>query len=323
MLCCGYSDPYMYYDPFGLLVGGNGDQYIWATDDCEGGDDDITDYFLNGVHNWWTGNTAVATASNNLISAVGVGSTTNYASGYMPITREIGYGRQCPNSVHQPSGPVNVALQFNVAYSSYIPTDHVSGPTSCSYQSSSITKIYMGDGGRGTYRTTESVLIIPDSQQSSGFFQDTGQTRNYGYGSPANGSALSAADEDGVANDCYLWNQAGKATPAFSHTESYPSSQHGQVHFSGSSANPLENQLATITWDMTVLLDDSNPASPTAVTTYNHTCYPSHQVKVNGSLAYSYPASCSSTDTLCIFDCLVLHVGTQSGTYGPVSVPNH
>ena len=109
MLCCGYSGPYMYYDPFGLLVGGNGDQYIWATDDCEGGDDDITDYFLNGVHNWWTGNTGVATASNNLISAVGVGSTTNYASGYMPITREIGYGRQCPNSVHQPSGPVNVA----------------------------------------------------------------------------------------------------------------------------------------------------------------------------------------------------------------------
>ena len=92
----------------------NGDQYIWATDDCEGGDDDITDYFLNGVHNWWTGNTQIATASNNQISGVGVGSTTNYASGYMPITREIGYGRQCPNSVHQPSAPVNVTQPYQV-----------------------------------------------------------------------------------------------------------------------------------------------------------------------------------------------------------------
>ncbi len=114
MLCCGYSGPYMYYDPFNMLVAQYGDQYIWATDDCEGGDDDITDYFLNGVHNWWTGNTQIATASNNQISAVGVGSTTNYASGYMPITREIGYGRQCPNSVHQPSAPVNVTQPYQV-----------------------------------------------------------------------------------------------------------------------------------------------------------------------------------------------------------------
>lgn len=88
MLCCGYSDPYMYFDPFNLSVGGYGDQYIWATDDCEGGDDDITDYFLNGTYSWTTGNTQVATASDNQISAVAVGSTTNTASGYAPAPRK-------------------------------------------------------------------------------------------------------------------------------------------------------------------------------------------------------------------------------------------
>jgi len=108
MLCCGYSDPYMYFDPFGLLGGDDGDQYVWATDDCEGGDDDITEYFLNGTYRWWTGNTQIATASNNQITAVAVGSTTNNASGYMPITREVGWGRPCPNVVEEPSGPVNV-----------------------------------------------------------------------------------------------------------------------------------------------------------------------------------------------------------------------
>ncbi len=32
----------------------------------------------------------------------------------------------------------------------YIPVDHVNGPASCPYQSSSFTKIYKGDANRGT-----------------------------------------------------------------------------------------------------------------------------------------------------------------------------
>ncbi len=79
---------------------------------------------------------------------------------------------------------------FNVAYSSYIPVDHIPAPTNCFYITT-IGLIYMGDANRGTYRTTETLQITPDGGSSGGFYQNTGQTRNYGYHSPANGSTLS------------------------------------------------------------------------------------------------------------------------------------
>ncbi len=166
---------------------------------------------------------------------------------------------------------------------------------------------------------TESIWVTPDMQSSSAFFQSTGETRNYGAGSPANGSTLSASDEDGVAYDCLLWNNAGKANPAFSHNESYPSATQGQVHFWGSSANPLEDPRATIDWDVTTTISTTTPTAPTASLSYSHTCYPAHRVTVNGSVIYSYQPGANTTDY--IFQCLVTKFPTISGTVGPIGVP--
>jgi hypothetical protein len=33
-ICCAYTGPYMDFNPFNLLVGGFGDQAVWATDGC-------------------------------------------------------------------------------------------------------------------------------------------------------------------------------------------------------------------------------------------------------------------------------------------------
>jgi hypothetical protein len=76
-ICCGYTGPYMDFNPFNLLVGGFGDQAVWGTDGCSGFDFDITGYFPT----WWTGNTQIATANLKRITGVAAGSTSNFASG--------------------------------------------------------------------------------------------------------------------------------------------------------------------------------------------------------------------------------------------------
>jgi hypothetical protein len=169
----------------------------------------------------------------------------------------------------------------------------------------------MGDANRNTYRDTESVLVVPDIQQVSGFFPNTGQSRNYSVGSPANGSTLSAADEDGIPNDCRLWNQSGTASPSgFTYDASYPVAHQGQVHFSGSASNPLEPP-APINWDMRTVINTPNPAAPTAIVNYNHTCFPAHQIKVNGTIVYLYTPP--RNDTTYIFGCLALQSGKIIG----------
>jgi|GEM_PF-4635177 len=219
--------------------------------------------------------------------------------------------------------PVTVRAQpehFSVAYSSYIPVDHVYSASPCDFQGAPVFLLYMGDANRGTYRTTEAISITPDSQAASGFFPGTGQTRNYGLLSPANGSTLSSQDEDGVQYDCYLWNDAATASPSgFTHDESFPYSTQGQSHFAGSASNPLELVNAPIDWDMRTVIDDSNQQSPTAYVNYNHTCYPSHQIKVNNQIVYLYTPP--RNDTTYIFGCLVVQSGKITGQTVPVQVP--
>jgi hypothetical protein len=179
----------------------------------------------------------------------------------------------------------------------------------------------MGDGNRGTYRSVESILVLPEMRQSSGFFQNTGQTRQYGVGSPANGSTLSSLDEDGISNDCFLWNNSGQAVPNFAYDVSYPNPHQGQVHYDASVSNPLESPLATIQWDMRTVVDTTNPQVPTAYVNYNHTCYPAHQIKVNGMIIYSYQPL--HNDTNYLFECLSVHAGAVTGQTSPVTVPTH
>jgi hypothetical protein len=167
-------------------------------------------------------------------------------------------------------------------------------------------KIYGGDAYRGTYRTTQSILVLPTGQStgtSTSFFAGTGPTRNYGIGSPVNGSTLSStpttsdifngpysgADEDGVPNDCLLWNAKGHADTSamLGHSVTFVSST-SSVNLYGFGANPLEQFEPPglgVSWNMTVNIDSSKK---TAFVNYTHTCYPAHIVKVNGTVVYSY-----------------------------------
>ena len=200
---------------------------------------------------------------------------------------------------------------YNVSYASYIPVDHILGPSPCPGQV--VRLFYKGDSFRQTYRTTQSILAIPGANYSYGFFANTGPTRNYGTGSPQNGLTLDSvpltndiyngpyqgADEDGFGNDCFKWNAAAQASTADmqEHASFFPSTTQANVQLVGIGRDPLEPQLQQvgIRWSMVTSIEESNPASPTATVTYNHTCYPAHIVKVNGTVVYSYQPPYNNT----------------------------
>jgi hypothetical protein len=56
-----------------------------------------------------------------------------------------------------------------------------------------------------------------------------------------NGSSLGLADEDNVPNDCYLWNNQGKALTSGMppNQGAFPTSTQAVVTLSGSGGNPL------------------------------------------------------------------------------------
>jgi hypothetical protein len=128
---------------------------------------------------------------------------------------------------------------YNISYASYISVDHIKGPSPCGIVPTRYL-LYKGDAYRNTYRTTQSIIAIPDAGWSDNFYANTGPTRNYSVGSPSGsggnldsfpltsdiyGGPYGGLDEDGVAGDCRLWNAAGQAstTNMQQYSVSYPS----------------------------------------------------------------------------------------------------
>jgi hypothetical protein len=314
--CCGYKSTKLLLDPLGVPMAAPADNGVQSFDACGGQYVDVSDSFYN---NWSTASTTIATVDYyGTHTGHVVGSTTSQTSGLLICSP---FRSGCPECNPTPRGGDNVTPIFTVGYNAYIAVDHITAATTCSWLGQPVNLIYMGDANRGTFRTAEQIFVVPDLQQSSGFFQDTGESRNYGHGSPYNGSTLSNKDEDGVANDCLLWNNAKHIYQPFSYDVSYPYVHQAQVHFVGSAYNPLESSAATITWDMRTVLDTTNQQSPTAYVNYNHTCYPAHQIKVNGVVVYSYMPPSDSPSYL--FGCLVLHTNKLVNQTQPRTVPTH
>jgi len=229
--------------------------------------------------------------------------------------------------------------RFNVSYASYIPVDNIPGPTPCYTEDSGIPARtllrYKGDANRGTYRTTQAIFVVPDKQVSNNFFANTGATRNYGAGSPANGSTLDSnaatpdiydgpytgADEDNTPYDCRLWNEKGQADTAQMQSHSVSFSGHqAVVTLSGLGQDPLEPKLGGIKWNASISLDETNPSAPTAQFSITHTCYPAHIIKVNGVTIKDIPPRYNNTFYL--IGCLTSPVQVTD-TSDAVQIPTH
>ena len=209
----------------------------------------------------------------------------------------------------------------SVKYFSYIPIDNILGPTPCFYGVLPVIKRYKGDGNAvingyppQSWRTSEFYSFRISDGWRGGFWKSPMQTRNYGYDSPVNGGTLTAADEDGVANDCYHWNAAGYAdNSSWQYLLLIPSSTKGEVRYWGSGANPLEPVSAPIVWDMKTEVDISDLDYVTArVTSISHTCYPAHVITVNNVIVHHYVPP--RNDPLYITNCLLLQLDKVEGS---------
>lgn len=125
--CCGWADaPYMYYDPLGVVLGFQSGQDVWDDDLCTNQRRSIL--FAISPSSWTTGNSAIATASNAVLTGVAIGSTTNGASGSLTTGIGGGGGRKCPILPVNPSGQANV----NPAITSISPSRGLIGATTSS-----------------------------------------------------------------------------------------------------------------------------------------------------------------------------------------------
>lgn len=318
--CCNVPSPafdesstWIELDPTGLLKGDSTGFLVKGTDACTGQEVDLT----GSSWGWVSTNTSIATVDYTTVTGVNDG--TAYVQSAVTVRKP--QGDSCVVGNMSQDAQVNVAPSpiFNIEYSAYIPVDHVTAPSTCFYGGAGYFLLYRGDANRGTFRTREIMTLAPDAHKAYGFLPSTGETKNYGYGSPANGVTLSSADDDGVGGDCYLYNDFGKADPSgFQLNTAFPASHQGSVQFYGSSANPLEYQWFAIEWNETTTVDDSNPSISTASVSYDFTCYPAHQVKVNGNAIFVYTPPSNSVSF--ITQCLSHTAPHVSGSVGPIQV---
>jgi hypothetical protein len=129
---------------------------------------------------------------------------------------------------------------------------------------------------------------------------------------------LSAADEDGVPNDCRRFHKADHASTAGLQFGINHAGQYSTVHFFGGAANPLEVPSPDISMDVHVVVNAANPQSPTAKVYYSHDCYPAHEVRVNGQVVYSFSPAQHGTGE--IGQCLA-GLGSIQGETPVVQVP--
>lgn len=136
-------------------------------------------------------------------------------------------------------------------------------------------------------------------------------------------SPYTGADEDNAQYDCHFWNDNGHATTANmqSYNVAFPGSHQAVVTLSGLGQDPLEVQFGGIQWQATITLNTTDPNNPTAQASFSHTCYPAHNVKVNGTeLLDQQP---QENDTSYLVKCLT-GINSWTGRSSDVkSVPTH
>jgi hypothetical protein len=259
----------------------------------------------------YSGNTTLGTVSNVITGS-------SMATNGSPTA-----GTEAENACQ--SAPPPPQSMYAVAYSAYIPVDHVYGPDQCTYVAPvlgdiPVQLIYRGDGYQNTYRVTQAVSLNFPASSASGAWADTGITENYGFGSPYNGksTSLSSRDDDAVyydqrtntgTADCYLRNAIGKASTAGWQITPTVTPTRAAVTMAGSGQNPLSLPFGSIQWSMITSIDAT---ANTGYVTYSHTCYPSHQVKVANTTLYLYTPP--SSNITYIAGCLTGFLNHVTGT---------
>jgi hypothetical protein len=218
------------------------------------------------------------------------------------------------------------------SYNAYIPGDRVTAGSICYWNAWGnlwpFQKIYKGDREpvRDLYPVTPARVMHSQNfyvGANMGTIRDASVSQSFGAFSPANGSDLSYADEDGSWYDCYLFHAEGKSTQDDYHEEltfpyrgvGYGSLNQTQVRMYGSAANPLDVPFARIRWEVRVLTDSFVGSDyVTAYANVTHTGFPAHVVQSQNKILYHWRPP--QNDNIYVFNALVF---LQNMTYGFVT----
>jgi hypothetical protein len=214
--CCGWADaPYMYYDPISVILGFGDDQDVWDTDICT--EQRASILFAISSSSWSTGNTAIATARNAVITGVGIGSTTNSASGLLETGIGGGGGRKCPVVSVYPSGPAQTTPMVTI--DSLSPNPIQAGTTATAHvtitPSAPVTMAIVSTGsGTATFGTSQNTsLVISESENLTitGGAVTTGAGADLSLNATYNGSPVASPINCSVTNGSCTATYAGHA----------------------------------------------------------------------------------------------------------------
>ena len=261
------------------------------------------------------------------------------------FSQTILLGETIANTLSQPTksyDPPILPSQVSVLYQSYIPPTLISGPPDANCPAA-ISYDYEGDertapnpSGFGSYRTMQATTLTPSAPNGSlpgSTVWDTGPTIQFDTdvesilipaGNTTNGVIPAKAYD--VLRDCHWRNNVGQANPStVSLSDGINSGGSDTVDMTGYARNPLVIPQAAsgpITWSFNVTVTPENkPFSGGGVNginyvhysiPYRHTCYPAHELDMNGSNIYKYSPSSNSLPY--VTSCLLLGLNQLSGT---------
>jgi len=218
-------------------------------------------------------------------------------SGIMQVTATGGSGSQwdflIDNIQYTPGD------QFDISFSSFIPSDHVTGPPQSRCGFPPINQLSFEGDNRGfdpaatSFRTRQVVSVAADEAvDADGLIDGTdqnlvGTTRSYAPDALADG-VIDASDDDGVLGDCTLLHDEGTASTSDMHIDVMRiDPDRVQVHLHGGAGNPLVFGAPDIDWDFTIEIDVSG-SSPTWTLTGSHDGFPAYEIYINGQTIYTY-----------------------------------
>jgi hypothetical protein len=217
--------------------------------------------------------------------------------GLMQVTVTGGNGGQwdflIDNIQYTPGG------QFDISFSSFIPSDHVGGPPNARCGFPPLNRLSFEGDNRGfsasatKFRTRQIVSVAADEAvDDDGLIAGTdknlvGATRSYAPDALADGK-IDAADDDGVLGDCKLLHAEGTASTSDMHIDvTRIDEKKVQVHLHGGAGNPLVFGAPDIDWDFSLEIDVSG-SSPTWTLTGDHDGFPAYEIYINGKTIYTY-----------------------------------
>lgn len=197
---------------------------------------------------------------------------------------------------------------FKVSFSTFIPTNYVSGPPQSfclvapQLWPPKITGpqhlVFAGDD-RGfdpnatSFRTRQTVGLVPEESSSSSGVgtapaELVGESKAYAPDALAGDNRVDPADDDAVLHDCHLLQDRGFASTSNMHVDVTRVNAHQvKAHLYGGAGNPLVSGAPDIDWDLTLTIDTSG-SKPHWTLSGKHDGFPAYEVYVDGQTLYTY-----------------------------------